>query len=173
MSFRLDPRTLTRWNDMPGGRLLVPAGDCFAASQRLSPSLDDDASSGLLRSSMLALADGSDLSRYDGHMLVDQLAAALADGRLRDGRDPAALKLLRLVPVAAPAPAPPPPAPAPSPRPQAASLAPAPVETTFGSDLDVAAMVAVLVQAAQDGVPFCEECARAAAAQAAGQPVAA
>jgi hypothetical protein len=43
-------------------------------------------------------------------------------------------------------------------------VAPPPAaETTFGSDLDVAAMVAVLVQAAQDGVPFCEECARAAA----------
>jgi hypothetical protein len=38
-------------------------------------------------------------------------------------------------------------------------------ETTFGAELDVAAMVAVLVQAAQDGVPFCEECERAAAAQ--------
>jgi branched-chain amino acid transport system ATP-binding protein len=35
----------------------------------------------------------------------------------------------------------------------------------MGAELDVAAMVAVLVQAAQDGVPFCEECARAAAAQ--------
>ena len=33
----------------------------------------------------------------------------------------------------------------------------------FGSELDVQAMVAVLVQAAQDGVPFCEECARTAA----------
>jgi hypothetical protein len=30
-------------------------------------------------------------------------------------------------------------------------------------------MVAVLLQAAQDGTPFCEECARAAAAQQAAQ----
>jgi hypothetical protein len=70
------------------------------------------------------------------------------------------LQLRRLVPLLAPAP--PPPAPASSPRPAAApAAAPPAAETTFGSDLDVAAMVAVLQQAAQDGVPFCEECEKA------------
>jgi len=172
MSFRIDPRTLSLWSDSPGGGLLVPAGDLVAARQGLSPSLDDDASTSLLRAAALALTDGSDLSRVDSHTLVDQLAAALADGRLRDNRGADSLKLLRLIPAAAPAPPPPPPAAAPSPRPQAAPPAPAPVESTFDAGLDVAAMVAVLVQAAQDGVPFCEECARAAA-HAAGQPVAA
>jgi hypothetical protein len=173
MSFRIDPRTLSLWSDSPDGSLLVPAEDRFAARQGLAPSLDDDAHTSLLRSAALALAHGSDLSRFDGHALVDQLAAALADGRLRDNRGAGVLKMLRLVPAAALAPPPPPPAAAPSPRPQAAPPAPAPVESTFEVDLDVAAMEAVLVQAAQDGVPFCEECAKAAAAQAAGQPVAA
>ena len=75
----------------------------------------------------------------------------------------AAPQLLRL-PTAAPPTAAPPPPPAAAPR--AAAAAPASVaETTFGPQLDVAAMVAVLQQAAQDGVPFCEECARAAAKQ--------
>lgn len=167
MTFRIDPRTLSSWQDSPGGSLLVPAGDFFAARQGLAPSLDDDAGSGLLRGAAVALADGSDISRFDGHMLVDQLAAALADGRLRDVRGAGAMKMLRLVPVATPAPPPPPPAPAPSPRAQAAGPAPAPAESTFDAGLDVAAMVAVLVRAAQDGVPFCEECASAAAEAAA------
>lgn len=67
-------------------------------------------------------------------------------------------RLLRLVRLAGPTAAPPPP-PA-SPRREAAPAA-APA-TTFIPTLDAAAMAAVLVQAARDGVPFCEECARAA-----------
>lgn len=70
-------------------------------------------------------------------------------------------RLLRLVRLAGPAAAPPPPA---SPRREAvpaAAPAAAPA-TTFTPTLDAAAMAAVLVQAAREGVPFCEECARAA-----------
>lgn len=68
-------------------------------------------------------------------------------------------RLLRLVRLAGPAAAPPPPA---SPRREAAPAAAAAPATTFTPTLDAAAMAAVLVQAARDGVPFCEECARAA-----------
>jgi hypothetical protein len=109
------------------------------------------------------LADGTDLSRLDDPALFDQLGTVLAEGRLRTGGE--TRRLLKLVQKVTSASPPPPPPPASAPR--AAPAAPPPVvETTFGSELDVAAMVAVLVQAAQDGVPFCEECARAAAASA-------
>lgn len=79
----------------------------------------------------------------------------------------ARLKMRRLVMVApAPAPAPASAAPAPGPAAAARQASPAPAAAagTFEVELDVAAMVAVLQQAARDGVPFCEECARAAAA---------
>ena len=90
-------------------------------------------------------------------------AAAIAAESMRVCGPAKVLPLYGLAAVRAPAAAPAPPASSPS-APRAAPVAAAPpVETTFGSDLDVAAMVAVLVQAAQDGVPFCEECARAAA----------
>jgi pyruvate/2-oxoglutarate dehydrogenase complex dihydrolipoamide acyltransferase (E2) component len=79
---------------------------------------------------------------------------------------PGAAERLQMRPLALtpPAPAPAAAAPAPSPASAAGRAAPAaaPAAGTFGADLDVAAMVAVLQQAARDGVPFCEECARAA-----------
>ncbi|KPF49547.1 hypothetical protein IP87_18170 [beta proteobacterium AAP121] len=62
----------------------------------------------------------------------------------------------------APAPAATPPAPSPAAAARRAAPAAAPAPGTFEIELDVAAMVAVLQQAARDGVPFCEECARAA-----------
>lgn len=71
---------------------------------------------------------------------------------------------MRPLAITTPAPAPAASAPAPSPAAAARRAAPAaaPAAGTFEVDLDVAAMVAVLQQAARDGVPFCEECARAA-----------
>lgn len=56
---------------------------------------------------------------------------------------------------------------APAPPPAAAKpVAPAPEPEMFESSLDVAAQVAALTSAAASGVPFCEECTRAAAARA-------
>jgi hypothetical protein len=145
--------------------------DVAGARQWLARAVGDDTSMAWLRQRALALADGTELSRIDDHQLVDHVAAAVAAGRLRTSG--AAPRLQRLVPAEAPAPTPSPsPAPRPS-TPRAAPVAaPAAVETTFGSDLEVAAMVAVLVQAAQDGTPFCEECAKAAAARAAEEATA-
>lgn len=60
--------------------------------------------------------------------------------------------------------APPPPA---SPSPVRAAPAPAPAApayTTFPPDLDAVAVAQSLISAAQDGVPFCEECQKARAA---------
>jgi hypothetical protein len=125
--------------------------------------LGDDAALAALRLRALELADGNDWSRYEDHEVVAQLAAAQTQGRGGASPAPAGVRLFRLAPAPEAA-APSPPAPAPSPR-AAAAAVPLAAETTFGLGLDVAAMVAVLRQAAQDGTPFCEECARAAAAQ--------
>jgi hypothetical protein len=155
---------LRPWHDAQAGEAITSPGDVANARLWLAPAVGDDAALAALRLAALALADGTELSRLDDHQLFDHLAALVADGRLRTaGARP---ELRRLVLAAAPAPAP---APLPvAPAPRAAPVAPPPAaETTFGSELDVAAMVAVLVQAAQDGVPFCEECARAAAEAAA------
>ena len=126
----------------------------------------DDVAMAALRVNALALADGNDWSRCDDHEVVLHVAVAQAQGRLATHAPPAA-QLYRLAPVLAPGAAPASaPAPAPSPRATAAAASSfTATETTFSAALDTAAMVAVLLQAAQDGVPFCEECARSAAAQ--------
>ncbi len=148
----------------------VSPGDPVAARQWLDRQVIDDADAGQLRRFALNLADGTDWSRLDDAQVKQQLAAALADGHLRTGAG-AQPVLHSLGQVLAPVAAPPPPAPAPSPR-AAPVAAPSPAETTFGPDLDVAAQVAVLVQAAQDGVPFCEECAKATAKRTAAEAAA-
>lgn len=118
-----------------------------------------------LRMTALQLADGSDLSRCDDQQVLHTITAACTSGRLVTALGAGKPMLYRLVP--APAPSPPPPAPASAPRPGAAVLPPAAVQSTFEPSLDVSAMVAVLQQAANDGTPFCEECARLAARRAA------
>ena len=50
------------------------------------------------------------------------------------------------------------------PRQAAAASPPAAPQATLGPDVDAAATAQNLRDAANDGVPFCEECARAAAA---------
>ncbi|MBX3635768.1 MAG: hypothetical protein KF683_10340 [Rubrivivax sp.] len=115
-----------------------------------------------LRLRVHALGDGADLSRLDDHAVAAVLAQALERGRLTLAGAPP-----RLLPLAqASAPPPPPPAPAAGPRRAAPPAPAAATDLTFTPSLDVAAMVAVLRQAARDGVPFCEECARAAAQRA-------
>lgn len=123
----------------------------------------DDGAMAQARLRALALSDGTDLSRCGDHQVLYALAVAP-----RDLESAAPVTLMRLVAPPAPAPAPAAPAPSPAPRAAAPAAAPAPpaADGTFGTSLDVAAMVAVLQQAARDGVPFCEECARAAAAAA-------
>lgn len=153
-----DPPALRPWHEPGASGAIAAHGDTGGAWQWLAPSMGNDAALARLRMTALALADGMDLSRIDDHRLVDHLAAAAAAGRLRVAG--AAPKLLRLVPATAPAPAPAAP-PASAARVAPVAAAPA-AETTFDSDLDVAAMVTALVQAAQDGTPFCEECARQA-----------
>ena len=156
---------LRPWHEAGGADGGAVRDDPVDARQWLDGQLIDDADAAQARAYALGLADGTELSRLDDAQLKDHLAAALMAGGWGAGLGtPVVLRPLaqtaRPAATAQPAPA------ASSPR-AAPAAAPAPdAETTFGPDLDVAAQVAVLVQAAQDGVPFCEECAKAAAKRA-------
>lgn len=151
-------------NECRGCTPALRAGDATAARAWAEAAVAVDA--GRLRTQVAGLPAEVGLVQIDTAALVDRVAAALASGALRACGGAAKARLLplarRLPATAASAPAPAAssaratPAPAPS---------PAPADSTFGANLDVAAMVAVLQQAAQDGTPFCEECARAAAAR--------
>lgn len=161
---------LRRWHSDGGADDGIGRLDPVQARQWLDRQVIDDADACQLRNYALGLNDGTDWSRLDNAQVKRQVAIALENGRLRTGAGaPVLLRPLGRVSVPAAAVA----APAPAPSPRAAPVAPPPpVETTFGSDLDVAAQVAVLVQAARDGVPFCEECAKAAAKRAATEATA-
>lgn len=143
---------------LPESTPRLPVSDDVRAS--LAAGLPPAAEGALLaelRALALTLADGTALSRLDDHEVMALLQAAAP--RLALGRTTPELR--RLVPPPVEGPAPPPP-PAAAPRAAPATAAPAPAsDSTFGSDLDVAAQVAVLVAAAQSGIPFCEECERA------------
>lgn len=146
------------WLDDNFGNADAAEGELSSGLANIAAAVADAADMALLRSRVAALVPGVEASRITDHEVVAWLGQGLADGRLaRRGVPP------RLLPLAPPPAAPTPPPPAPSPRraaPPAPAAAPA---TTFSQALDVAAMVAVLRQAARDGVPFCEECAKAAA----------
>jgi hypothetical protein len=146
------------WTESPTGP--ISAGASWRSWPQLAHARGDDAGLALLRASAATTADGMPICRLDDDALFDHLAAALETGRLR-WRGPAdELRLLPLVlTTATPAPAPASPAPAP-PR---AAPTPAPASPAPAQAFDVAAMVAALEQAARDGAPFCEECARAGA----------
>ena len=162
---------LCTWSQCSGCDSLVRAGDATAARQWVGRFVGDDVMMARLR--QLALTSGAEVSPQmcDDHAVADRITAGITAGAMRVCGPAKALTLYGLTALRPPAAAPAPPASSPS-SPRAAPVAaPAPVETTFGSELDVAAMVAVLVQAAQDGVPFCEECARAAARAAAEEIV--
>lgn len=146
------------WSQVQGSD--IADGDAATVRASVERHLHDAASVGRLRVVAAELAQGIELSRYDDHQLVDLLTAALLGGGLRLG-DPAQPMLYPLRPVVG--------RPARSAAPPRASggrvAAPAPApaaETTFATGLDVAAQVDSLRRAALGGVPFCEECARAA-----------
>ena len=150
---------LRPWFRLAGSDTGTGRRDPVEAQQWLDRQVLDDADAARLRWYAAGLHDGTDWWRLDDAQLKEQLAAALDQGRLRTGQgEKVRLRPLdQLQPVPQPAAA----APAASPRAAPAPAPAAPVETTFAPNLDVAAQVAVLVQAAQDGVPFCEECERA------------
>ena len=151
---------LCTWNQCSGCDSLVRAGDATAARQWVGRFVGDEVTMARLR--QLALSAGAEASPQmcDDHALADRIVAGITAGSMRVCGPAKAIRLLGMPPrqSAAPAPA------SAAATPRAARAAPAPAaETTFSDDLDVAAMVAVLRAAAQDGVPFCEECAKKAA----------
>ncbi len=154
---------LCTWSQCSGCDSLVRAGDATAARQWVGRFIGDEVTMARLR--QLALSVGAEASPQlcDDQALADRITAGITAGSIRVCGPAKPVTLYGLAVVRAPAAAPAPPAPSPAPPRAAPVAAPPPVETTFGSDLDVAAMVAVLRAAAQDGVPFCEECAKAAA----------
>jgi hypothetical protein len=154
---------LCAWSQCTGCDSPVRAGDPTAARRWVGRHIGDEATMARLR--LIAIATGAEAATVmlDDQALADRIAAGINTGVLRVCGAATAQKLYGLVAIKAAAAAPTPSAAA-APAPRAAPVAPPPpVETTFVADLDVAAMVAVLVQAAHDGVPFCEECAKAAA----------
>lgn len=117
----------------------------------------DDPHSAELRRRAQAVGLGIEWSREDDHAVVHFLAwAAPAQA---DDNAPRPYPLARRVAAAAPAPAA-----AASPRASRATAAPPPSasQDTLSPNVDAAATANNLREAANDGVPFCEECARAA-----------
>lgn len=132
--------------------------DSEAARREVEAHLGPDTGHTRLRLALAELGLDDALSRLDEHQVAALVTPALVSDRLRLGGPAQAPTLLAQgtkPQAAAPAPAPA------AARAPAAAPAPAPAAAP---ELDVAAMVQVLLDAARDGVPFCEECARAAAA---------
>jgi hypothetical protein len=151
---------LRAWHAPESGPASVFHGDRGAPRRTLGAGALDDGPQAMLRAAALQLDEGIPMPRLDHHDLLSLVSTAVATGWLRVGGPPPAL--MPLVGARAAAVAPPAPRPAAPPRRTAAVAAPV-AEGTFGADVDVAAMVAALTRAAADGVPFCEECAKAAA----------
>ncbi len=110
---------------------------------------------------LTATAHRSEYVKALSDAAVVNLAARLAfHGRLRVLRL-AGHRVLPGVPMEEPRAAAAPPPPPSSSAPRRAEVE---VVASFSADVDAAALVAALLAASQDGVPFCEECARAALA---------
>jgi hypothetical protein len=154
---------LSLWHHPPAGDLRPLAGDAAVARLWLMAFAHDEAWLAEMRGLLLKEGCAGALSGVDRDGLLDRLAAAIAGGALDiwDARETPSL--FRLVRQSAPAPGAAPAA-SPSPARPAAAAPPSASDTTFDSDLDGAAMASTLRQAANDGVPFCEVCAREAAA---------
>lgn len=116
----------------------------------------DDAEMAFWRTRAHRAALGGDWSRVDDAAVLEFVAwAAPAHG---DGAGPALQRVVPKITVAAAAP----PA-SPSRATRAAAAPAAAAAATLGPDVDAAATAQNLRDAANEGVPFCEECARAGA----------
>jgi len=146
--------SLCEWHACSGCQSPVAETDSTAARRWAAAWVGDDACMSALRQALLALPGGVGLPLTDDQAVVEEVAQALALGRLKVCGAAQPLKLMRLV-VQPPAPAPA--APASSRRASAPSAAPPP-DTTFDESLDTDAMVQALRQAAAAGTPFCEAC---------------
>lgn len=160
---------LCAWHQCSSCDSPVRAGDDSAARHWLGRHIGDAVAMAGLRQWAATAGLLAAPATADDQALADCLAAAIGSGALRVCGPASTPKLYNLAILrapaasAAPATAASPPA---QPRPTAAAAA-TPAESTFSAGLDSAEMAAALVRAAQDGAPFCEECAKAASARAA------
>ncbi len=144
--------------------------DPYVARLALSPLLRDGMAMAALRADWLPFAGDQALSRLDDQQLLDAIGGALATGRLRlcpgAAAEPEAETQAepegerQAITTSTPPPAPPAPARAAPPPPSAAPPPPPPAPPPE-PEIDAAAQTAVLLAAARDGVPFCEECEKA------------
>ena len=157
--------------------------DLSLAHRALAPALRDPMAMAALRRLSLAHAGGAELNLLDDHDVLSVLCRAVVGGRLwlrgmaatsaAETPDAATSKPegfgVAAAPPAGGAPSPPAPAPTPSSRAPAPMAPPpppaAPPPPDAPPDLDNAAQAATLREAARTGVPFCEECAKAARAR--------
>lgn len=114
---------------------------------------------------LLADVRHADVNRLHDVEVVESLAGLVAAGRVWLAAqvtpigESARFSIESMGPAAA---APPPPTHAASPAPRSAPTEAA--EPSFRADVDAPLLAATLKDASKDGVPFCEECARAAMA---------
>lgn len=151
---------LCPWSDCAGCEPHLPAADESAARRWATTALADGAQVHRLRAQAAGLP-GLVLANTTDHQLAEALVHAIVQGRLRvcGGRRRPLMRLAAQV-------APPPAAPAASssaPR----RAPPPPPPPAAPPAVDAAATAQALRAASENGVPFCEECARAAAARAA------
>jgi len=163
LAFGLGRHEICLSAELRSGDRLVPTPDPAAARDLLRGLLGDAHAMARLRR-ILVEESFRDLWGASDHEVLDDLARRMVSGRLRiasgDARRPPAIPITAK-PVAAPALPPEPvrtraPVPAPPARP-----APAPAPPS----VEMSAQAAALVEAARDGTPFCEECAKARAGQ--------
>jgi hypothetical protein len=157
LAFGLDRHEICRSAELRSDDRRLAVSDERAARDQLRELLNDAAAMARIR--RLLIEDSfQDLVGWSDHDVIDLLARRVVSGRLTivssDARRPPAIPAAtRLVTAPAPAPAPVQArtsAPAPRPEPQA----PAPAIP------NAAAQAAALSEAARDGTPFCEECAK-------------
>jgi hypothetical protein len=143
---------------------LAWAGEWEAGCDRINFDTHESAqrTATLLVQNPVLAAELRSLSNVAGPLLISRTASQLHSGELKLLWRPRAQQIY--APVAVPAP---PPAPVQRQRP--APSGPSAQYSTFPPDLDASAIAQSLKAAAQDGVPFCEECRKAQEARTSGE----
>ena len=158
---RFDTGILCEWHECTGCESPLQPGEYDSAKIWLSGFLVNDERAMNLRIAAHHGGDGLGLTQRSGQHVVDELARRIASGQLRVcHRQSVIVDDEPMVMEAAPTTLSPPPPPVARGR-SAPVSAPPPEQRTLPPNVDAAATAAVLTQAAQDGIPFCEVCEKA------------
>lgn len=154
---RFDAIALCEWHECTGCPEMPFGRNRESTGRWLAQLLTDDARRAVVREMVHGTGDGLGLANASTEQVVDQLVDSIASGRLRVcgklGVQPHETPMSLVMAMA-----PPGPAPAPVARSSSAPAAAAAPEAATLPLIDAPAMAAVLVAAAEDGVPFCEIC---------------